>query len=124
MAFFFASGSATVLQTPYPPVGLVTVSLIGISSYLILVGLYYSAISVSQDIRLRKSIRKFALEEGKLLDNIGSAQMEKEIGDNVKKFAHEENTDTVESGIAQSSLSDEELHGYLIEVLDEIKKER
>ena len=60
MALFFASGSVTILQTPYPPFGLVTVSLIGMSSYLILVGLYYSAISVSQDIRLRKSIRQFA----------------------------------------------------------------
>lgn len=123
MALFFASGSATVLQTPYPPFGLVTVSLIGISSYLILVGLYYSAISVSQDIRVRKSIRKFAIEEGKLLDNIGSAQMEKEISDKVKKFANDD-ADIVENRITQSSLSEEELKRYFVEVLDEIKKEK
>jgi len=123
MALFFASGSATVLQTPYPPFGLVTVSLIGISSYLILVGLYYSAISVSQDIKLRKSIRKFALEEGKLLDNIGSALIEQEINNKVKKFAIEDNS-TIDNKITSSALSEEELKIYFIEVLDEIKKEK
>ena len=49
------------------------------SSYLIFVGVYASAISFSEDTELRKSIRKYAITESKLLDSIGSAQMEQQI---------------------------------------------
>jgi hypothetical protein len=43
LLLFFAAGSATVYHTPYPPFGLSTVSIIGPSSYLIAIGVYYSA---------------------------------------------------------------------------------
>jgi hypothetical protein len=67
---------ATVLQAGYPPFGLANVSFVGLSSLLILSGLYYSAISVAHDARLRQSIKKSAIEESKLLASIGAAQME------------------------------------------------
>jgi hypothetical protein len=46
---------------------------------MILVGIYYSALSVSQDIELRREIHRLAIKESKLLDAIGLAQMENEI---------------------------------------------
>ncbi|MDW0251954.1 MAG: hypothetical protein QOA17_09145, partial [Nitrososphaeraceae archaeon] len=55
---FYIAGSALVLQAAYPPYGLVSVSFTGLSCYLIYNGLYFSAISVSQDMTLRQSIRK------------------------------------------------------------------
>jgi hypothetical protein len=55
---FYVAGSALVLQAAYPPYGLVSVSFTGLSCYLIYNGLYFSAISVSQDMTLRQSIRK------------------------------------------------------------------
>jgi len=130
MALFFTSGSATVLQTPYPPFGLITVSLIGISSYFILIGLYFSAISVSGDSNVRKTIRRFALEEAKMLDNIGFAQMENEIRNRVITFAEHLKTDKKllpedENEITISPFdSKTELNEYLHEVLEEVKKEK
>ena len=75
---FYIAGSTVVLQAAYPPYGLVSVAFAGLSCYLIYNGLYFSAISVSQDITLRQSIRKSVTEQSKLLDNIGTAEMEKE----------------------------------------------
>ena len=72
---FYIAGSATASQAAYPPYGLASISYIGLSCYMIYSGLYSSAITVSQDIALRNSIRKSVTEQSKLLDSIGTAQM-------------------------------------------------
>ena len=80
MVLLFISNQAVLLViVPYPPFGLATISLIGLSSYLILIGIYSSATSVAQDAKLRVSIRKSVEQQSKLLDTIGTAQMEQEI---------------------------------------------
>ncbi|MGA7541767.1 MAG: hypothetical protein WBW34_01780, partial [Nitrososphaeraceae archaeon] len=84
---FYIAGSATASQAAYPPYGLASVSFIGLSCYLIYSGLYSSAIKVSQDISLRHSIRKSVTEQSKLLDSIGTAQMEQELQSRVLTIA-------------------------------------
>src|SRR5947209_5410050 len=80
LVLMFISNQAVLLVNIfYPPFGIVTVSLMGLSSYLLLLGVYSSAISVSEDSKLRQSIREFTLAEPKLLDSIGTAHMEQEI---------------------------------------------
>ena len=44
-----------------------------------LIGNYSSAVSVSEDSKLRNLIRNFTVKESRLLDSIGTAQMEREI---------------------------------------------
>lgn len=46
---FYVTSIAIVSQAAYPPYGLASVSFTGLSCYLIYNGLYFSAISVSQD---------------------------------------------------------------------------
>ena len=41
---------------PCPPFVLVTVSFFGLASYLLLIGIYSSAVSVAEDSNLRRSI--------------------------------------------------------------------
>jgi len=121
--FLFISNQAIVLVIgPYPPFGLITIAYTGLSSYLILVGIYSSVLSVSQDTRLRQSIRKLAKSESKLLDNISTAQIEQDIQSRVIKMT-KENQDIMlsETGV-QTSLTDEDVKQYLHEVLTEINK--
>ena len=59
-----------------PTYGVAAHSLVLLSSYLFTLGLYSSAISASQDLKLRQSIRESAIDESKLLVSIGSAQMD------------------------------------------------
>ena len=76
---FYIAGSAQAAQAAYPPYGLASVSFIGLSCYLIYSGLYSSAVTVSQDMTLRHSIRKSVTEQSKLLDSFGTVQMEQEL---------------------------------------------
>lgn len=70
---FFTVASATVLQAAYPAFGLPNVSMVGLSAYLIFFGLYYSAVSVANDVKLRQLMRKTLLDKSKLLDSIADA---------------------------------------------------
>jgi signal transduction histidine kinase len=118
---YFITGGATVLQAGYPPFGLANVSFVGLASFLILVGLYHSAISVAHDVKLRKTIKKSAMEESKLLVSIGAAQMEQEIQRRVlKNTKQQRETLTQQTGV-QSSLTEYEIKQYLTKVLREIK---
>ena len=64
---------------PYPPFGLPTICYVGLASYLILVGIYSSALSVANDVVLRRSIRKSVQENSNLLGHIGEAQFEDQL---------------------------------------------
>src|SRR5919106_7053166 len=57
---FFSAGQVTLANSLYPPYGLATMSFYGLSSFLILLGLYASAFSISQDSGLRRLIIKLA----------------------------------------------------------------
>jgi signal transduction histidine kinase len=118
----FVSNQAVVLiSAPYPPFGLPTISLMGLSSYLILVGIYSSAISVAQDTKLRQTIRKSTTEESKLLISIGSAQLEQEIQGRAVKVAKDQQQTMAEQTGVQSSLTEHDMKQYVSEVLKEIQ---
>ena len=124
LALIFGSQQAIILANkPYPPFGLATISFLGLSSYLMLVGIYSSAVSVSEDSRLRNLIRNFAVKESRLLDSIGTAQMQREIEKRVLAIAkRNQNLMAQETGI-QSSLSDEDVKQYLAHVITEVRKD-
>ena len=118
----YVSGTATVIHTPYPLFGLASVSFLGLSSYLVFVGLYNSATTVSQDNKLRQAIRKVAINELKLIDSIGTAQMEQELQKRVLRIAKVTTSDMQEESGFQSSMSEEEIKEYLQFVIEERKK--
>jgi hypothetical protein len=123
LILLFVSNQAIVLVTvPYPPFGLVTTSFVGLSSYLILVGVYSSAISVSEDIKIRQTIRKFALKESKLLDSIGTSYMGDELQRRVMKLAKEQHEVLTQQTGVEPSLSEDEAKEYLYKVIQEVKK--
>jgi hypothetical protein len=95
-------------------------SLVLLASYLFTVGLYSSAIAVSQDSSLRTSIRASLLE---LVNNIGTAQMEQEIEKRVLKVATEQQDVLTEQSGIESSLSEKDMKEYLEQVIKEVKKE-
>jgi hypothetical protein len=50
-----------------------------LASHLVFVGLSSSAVSISEDIKLLKTIRKSVIKEAELLDGIGTAYREQEV---------------------------------------------
>jgi hypothetical protein len=88
---------------------------------MICIGLYASAIFLSQDARLRNFIRKSALEESKTLVNVGAAQLKQQLERKVISVTvQQEELLTEKSGI-KASLTQQEMKQYLSNVLIEIK---
>ena len=123
MTLLFASNQpSALLLAPYPPFGLVTVCFMGLASYLLYLGIYSSALSVSEDSRLRQTIRKAALKESQqFLDAIGSAEMEQEIQKRVLRFSKKTKTLMEDETGISTSVDDEDIKRYLDEVMIELK---
>jgi hypothetical protein len=118
---FFVSSQNTVVQPTYPPVGVIAASFVGLSGFMMFLGLYSSAISVSQDVKLRQLIRRSAAQEVKFLESIGTAQMEQELQKRVLTIAKKNSDNMVEETGVQPSLTENDMKQYLKEVLVEIK---
>jgi hypothetical protein len=122
LMLLFTSNQAIVLvNSPYPPFGIATVSFMGLSSYLILVGIYSSAISIAHDVNLRQSIRKFAIKQSSLLDSIGVAQMEHDIQKEVITMTEKNKQRIAEETGVQSSLNEDDIKQYLNKVIEEVE---
>jgi hypothetical protein len=119
---FYVAGSAAVSQAAYPPFGLASVAFTGLSCYIIYAGLYSAAITVSQDTTLRQSISKSIREQSKLLDSIGTAQMERELQSRVLTLARKAADDLKEKSGVEVSITEDEARDYLEEVLKELKR--
>ena len=120
-ALFEVAITGSVILAPYPPLGLASVSFVGVSSYLILMGIYSSAISMSGDVKLRQAIRKSAVDESKLLVGVGSAQMEQKIEKKVIELAKGQAASMIDQTGVQLSLTEHDIKQYLSSVLKEIK---
>jgi hypothetical protein len=118
---FFIAASATVIQTGYPPFGLPNVSFVGLSSFLIFMGLYSSAISISRDVQLRKFIKESVYDEAKFLASIGTAQMQQEMENKITTIAKNKMVEAYENSQLTPSLTDEEIRSYINEVIQEVK---
>ncbi len=67
----FTSNQAILMSiVPYPPFGIATITVMGVSAYLIVIGIYMSTITLSQDAELRRSIKQIARSQSKLFDSM------------------------------------------------------
>lgn len=123
LLLLFATNQAILLSiAPYPPFGFASIMLTGLSAYLAVVGIYTSSISMSNDAKIRKSIKSLAKSESRLLDSIASAEMQKEVESRVIKVIKAQSTQIEDQTGSKPSLTDDEIKEYLDEVLKEIKR--
>jgi hypothetical protein len=118
---FYIAGSAQVFQAAYPPYSITALSFTGLSCYLIYSGLYFSAISVSQDMALRQTIRKSVMEQSKLLDHIGSAQMERELQGRILTLAKKASNIMEEETGVEAPMTQDEMKDYMDLVIKEVQ---
>ena len=118
---FGANQALVQTLTPYPPFGLVTLSVLILGSFLMLLGIYNSAILVSVNNNLRKAVYKHA-SETKLLGVIGDAEMRRVIEKTANRISKQK--DSLELGANKSIDLDEiELKKYVDLVIRELRKE-
>ena len=122
LLLFYIAGSAFAAQAAYPPYGLASVSFTGISCYLIFTGLYSAAVIISQDVTLRQSIRRSVTEQSKLLDGIGTAQMEQELQSRVLTITKKLSDNMVEESGVEASMTENDIKEHIEMVKNEIRK--
>jgi hypothetical protein len=121
---FFVSGVSGVIQASFPPFGVLAMAIEGFASYMLFLGIYSSAISVSQDSVLRRSIRKSVETQSNLLQGIGAAEMQKEIERRVLKTAKENADKMKEDTGVEKSMTDVEMKDYMNQVVNELTQVR
>jgi hypothetical protein len=120
LLIFAANQAPAQMLTPYPPFGLATITILTTAAYLMQLGIYNSAILVSANNELRRSIHKHALESN-LLGLIGQAEMEKEIQKTVKQVTKDKYE--LEKELEEPVELDElELEKYIEFVVREVRK--
>jgi hypothetical protein len=107
---------------PYPPFGVATITVLNIAAFLILIGIYNSAVLVSANNDLRKSVYKYALES-KLLGQIGRAEVEIEMQKAVMKITNGKKNLITKTDEEPIELDGRELKKYLEFVIHEVKKD-
>ena len=121
MLLFTSNQPLGLTFLPYPPFGLATISFFGLASYLILIGVYSSALSVANDVKVRRYIKNSVEQEASLLGNIGTAQMEEQIRKMVLNKTRQLSKEiTQETGI-QSSLEEKDIREHVVIALEAIK---
>jgi hypothetical protein len=126
LVLLFTSNQASLLiNTPYPPFGVITSCVLGLASFFVLIGIYSSAISLSLDSKLRQSIRDITIQESyKFLDSIGAAQTEQQIRKKVVTATKATQFDMAQDTGISSSLSEDDISQYILEVIKEVERVR
>ena len=116
MALLFAiSQESSLTISPFPPFGVMTSSLAGLSAYTILIGIFATALSIAKDTTIRTQIKKDVTNSLKLLSDIGSSQLEQELIRKVEPML-EKAASTENDGV--TSLEVEDAKAIVDEVLN------
>jgi hypothetical protein len=127
---FILSGvgeAASVSVASYPPFGAASISLLTLSTAIIILGLYSTAISISQDIRLRQFIKDLAKNDSGFLSTIGRAQLERQVQTkalDLENVVKEQRLELEKRSGIKSSVEEQDIKQYLLEVLQEVDKHR
>ena len=118
---------ASISAAPYPPFGAVSISVLTLSSYMIILGLYSTAVSISQDIRLRQFIKNMTKKISGSLAILAKLRLEKEIqtkASDLENSVKEQRFELEKESGIRSSLQQQDIQQYLLEVLQEVDKHK
>ena len=121
----FVSNQVTLVGASYPPVGIATFSFLPVATFMIFLGVYSTAVSISQDNQLRKSIRKLATENSNLFGSIGAAQLSQDTMrriDRFKDLVNEQEKELEQKTGIEANMEEEDIKSIIAEVLQEVGK--
>jgi len=122
MTLFSSVQISILLILPYPPFGLSTITVMPMASFLLIIGLLFSAQSLSFDRQLLSELGKYIKNRPNLfLQNIGTIEWTK----NVEKIVQQiENKQPIDKELRFSALTKIDIQNYIYKVLDELQSKR
>jgi len=119
--FLFLTNQAQgILVTPYPPFGITTTLFFGLSSFLVMLGLYCSAIYISENRDIRKLIRNDILKYD-LLRQISNRFIEDKTINYINQIRKSSKNELFVD-YNRLFLNDKDIKQYVKDVIDEISK--
>jgi hypothetical protein len=104
-----------------PTYGIAAHSLVLLCACFVSIGWYSLALSIAQDKKLRETIRNKVRDESRLLDDIGTAQMEQELQNRVMKLARKYDQRMKEESGIPSSMQEDDIKAYMEQVIQEVR---
>jgi hypothetical protein len=123
LLLFGANQSTSLVLGPFPPFGMITITILIVATYLVLTGIYVSATVLSSNTGLRRSIYKLAAES-KLLDLLGRGEAGKGIEKAVTEIMKRTSIEYASTNDFNYELDEQELKNYLEKVMDELGKKK
>jgi hypothetical protein len=121
MVILFSSIALAPLQFGlFPPFGLITNASIPLGAYLLLVGIFTSAIHISRDAVVRRELYRSAVNQLDLLRSIGTSEMEKEFEGRVKLLEKVHRIAEISRPNIVEEIEIENVKKILHEVLEEV----
>jgi hypothetical protein len=119
----YISGQVVLASCSYPPFGITTIIYQGLSSYLLLIGLSSTAISLSKHAELRRSIRN-SLEDqpSRLMGRMGLSEVQKDIDNRVTPLFQRYSEQMKKQTAIDLTISKGEVKQYIKEILHELHK--
>lgn len=119
--FLFLTNQAQgIVVTPYPPFGITTTLFFGLSSFLVMIGLYCSAIYISENRDIRKLIRNDILKYD-LLRQISNRFIEDKTINYINQIRKSSKNELFVD-YNRLFLNDKDIKQYVKDVIDEISK--
>ncbi|HKQ21319.1 MAG TPA: hypothetical protein VJS91_04720 [Nitrososphaeraceae archaeon] len=120
---FVTNQASLLLNNLFPPLGLITASFVGLSSFLLLVGTYSAALYVSNDMNLRRTIRTSVEKQARLIGYIGTAEFQDKLSSKVSAMLNNLPT-SLQDKQMELSFTDDDIRTYTNEVIEELSRRK
>jgi hypothetical protein len=119
---FFITANATIVGASFPPFGIPSIIFIPFASLLFYIGIYYSIIAISNDIRVRKYIKNSAYKELEIMGNLAQSQMIDNMKEKVLSMTKKYSEEIHQSSESETMETEEDLKSYLDEAISIFNK--
>ena len=119
----FISANATIIGASYPPYGIPSIIFLPFASLLFYVGVYYSIIAISNDIRVRKYIKNSTYKELEIMGNLAQSQMIDNMKEKVLAMTKKYSKEIHQSSESETMETEEDLKSYLDEAISIFNKD-
>ena len=119
---FFICVNATVIGSSFPPFGIPSIIFLPFASLLFYVGIYYSIIAISNDIRVRKYIKNSAYKELEIMGDLAQSQMIDNMKEKVLAMTKKYSEEIHQSNQSETMETEEDLRSYLDEAISIFNK--
>jgi hypothetical protein len=114
----FISANATIVGASLPPYGIPSIAFLPFASILFYVGIYYSIIAISNDIKVRKYIKNSAYKELEIMGDLAQSQMMENMKEKVLNMTKKYSNEIHQSNNSETMESEEDLKNYLEEAIN------